>query len=586
MPTNEKLAVQYFEQKDYEKANVYLEELYEKNNFKWYDYYYKSLVLAGDYSKAEKITKKLIKQNKQSVYLYVYLGRIYKLQNDNKKEVEAYDKALRELSGDQRSVEDLARAFNEERLYDYVISTYNKGRKFSPEYPYFYERAEAYKAKNDLVAMINEYLDALEFNIGELPTVQRNLQNSLGYDDDEGGFKNPILKQELQKRILKNPDKTVFSEFLIFIQIQQKDFDGAFVQSRALDKRQREDGSRVYLLAGTCESNQAWEQALRCYQYLIEKGNDSRYYHDAVIGSLNVEFESITSNPNAKKADILAYDQKLKAAYQKYFTGTYRYTLVLKLAQLQAYYLNNTAGAIELLQDFLSLSGLDNYIRANVKLELADIYLLHGEIWEASLLYSQVEKEFKYETIGQTAKFCNAKLSFYAGDFTWAKIQADVLKGATTKLIANDALELSLVISDALGVDTVDAPLKLYSGAELMVVQHKYSEALARLDSVNQLFSGHTLVDDIYYKKAQIYTVLGRYNEAESMYKNILDFFSDELYGDDAQFKLAELYQFRLVDKEKAKQAYQDVLTKYPGSIYSVEARKRYRELRGDQLSN
>lgn len=137
-----------------------------------------------------------------------------------------------------------------------------------------------------------------------------------------------------------------------------------------------------------------------------------------------------------------------------------------------------------------------------------------------------------------------------------------------------------------MGVDTVDAPLKLYSGAELMVVQHKYSEALARLDSVNQLFSGHTLVDDIYYKKAQIYTLLGRYNEAESMYKNILDYFADELYGDDAQYKLAELYQFRLADKEKAKQAYQDVLTKYPGSIYSVEARKRYRELRGDDVSN
>lgn len=198
MPTNEKLAVQYFEQKDYEKANVYLEELYEKNNFKWYDYYYKSLVLQTIIPRPKKSPKKLIKQNKQSVYLYVYLGRLYKLQNDNKKEVVATDKALRELSGDQRSVEDLARAFNEERLYDYVISTYNKGRKFSPEYPYFYERAEAYKAKNDLVAMINEYLDALEFNIGELPTVQRNLQNSLGYDDDEGGFKNPILKQELQ----------------------------------------------------------------------------------------------------------------------------------------------------------------------------------------------------------------------------------------------------------------------------------------------------------------------------------------------------------------------------------------------------
>ena len=586
MPNNEKLAVQYFEQKEYEKANVYLDELYEKNNFRWYDYYFKSLVLAKDFSKAEKITKKLLKQNKQLVYLYVYLGRLYKLQNETKKEIECYDKAVKELPGDQRSVEDLARLFNEDRLYDYVIATYNKGRRYSPDYPYFYERAEAYKAKNNLTAMINEYLDALDFRDAELPNVQRSLQNSLGYDDEEGGFNNPLLKQELQKRIVKDPDKTVFSEFLIFIQIQQHDFDGAFVQSRALDKRFKEDGMRIFMLASTCLTNQAWEAALRCYEYLISKGQGHKFYEEAVMGSLNVEFLSLTSQPNPSKTDLLTLEQKLNQSLKNYQSGGYRGMLLMKSAKLKAYYLNKTDEAIQMLDEYIQQGGIDNTARAEVKMELADMYLLKGEIWEASLLYSQVEKEFKYETIGQIAKYKNAKLSFYAGDFTWAKAQADVLKGATTKLIANDALELSLVISDALGVDTVDAPLKLYSGAELMILQHRYSEALNRLDSVNALFSEHTLVDDIYYRKAQIYSLEGKYSEAEAMYKNVVEFFPEELYGDDAQFKLAELYQFKLLDKEKAKQAYQDVLTKYPGSIYSVEARKRFRELRGDQLSN
>jgi tetratricopeptide (TPR) repeat protein len=165
-------------------------------------------------------------------------------------------------------------------------------------------------------------------------------------------------------------------------------------------------------------------------------------------------------------------------------------------------------------------------------------------------------------------------------------VQADVLKGATTKLIANDALDLSLIITDAIGVDTNDMPLKLFASAELMIVQHRYQEAIVRMDSVNSLFSTNTLGDDIYFKKAEIYKMLGKYAEAETMYKNIVEYYPNDLYGDDAQFKLAQLYEINLLDKEKAKVAYQEVLTKYPGSIFVVEARKRYRDLRGDNLSN
>jgi tetratricopeptide (TPR) repeat protein len=217
---------------------------------------------------------------------------------------------------------------------------------------------------------------------------------------------------------------------------------------------------------------------------------------------------------------------------------------------------------------------------------LADIYLISGEIWEASLLYSQVEKDFKYEAIGQEAKFRNAKLSFYAGDFAWAKSQADVLKGATTKLISNDALDLSLIISDAIAVDTNEAPLKLFACADLMIRQHKYEEAIVKMDSINLLYSSNTLGDDIYFKKAQIYMIQKKYKDVESMYKKILEYYPNELYADDAQFKLGELYEYYLSDKEKAKQIYQELLLNFSGSTYAVDARRRYRELRGDTPTN
>ncbi len=584
--TSDKLAMQYYELKEFDKANLYFEELFNKNPFYWFPYYFKSLVAVKDYSKAEKITKKELKQNKYDVFLYVYLGKISNLLNDAKKEKENYEKAIKELTPVQPYIQNLANAFMEEGLFDYAIQTYNKGKKANPDYPYFYERAEVFKAKGDLSAMINEYLDALEFRETEIQTVQTNLQNSLGYDDEAGGIKNPLLRQELQKRIQRDPDKIVLSEFLIFILKQQNDFEGAFVQSRALDKRLKEEGQRIYDLAKICSSNKNWDMAKRCYDYLIAKGSENLFYDSAIIEGLQVDYLSVTQKPQPAVDELLQLEQKLTKANERYKQG-YNNTQILKnLANLKAYYLHKSDEAITLLLNYIQQAGIESTQKADYKLLLADIYLIKGEIWEASLLYSQVEKDYKYETIGQEAKFRNAKLSYYAGDFAWAKTQADVLKGATSKLIANDALDLSLIITDAIGVDTNDIPLKLFSSADLMTLQHRYSDAIARMDSINLLFSTHTLGDDIYFKKAQIYFNLGKFAEAEEMYKNIIEYYPNELYGDDAQFKLAELYEKNIQNKEKAKQACEDLLTKYPGSIFTVEARKRFRVLRGDQLNN
>lgn len=583
---SDKLALQYYEQKEYEKANVYFEKLYDNNADVWFNYYYKSLIGAKEYAKAEKITKKQLKQNKNNVYLHVYLARIYRLEDDLKKEKESYEKSLKDLIAVQPYLQNLAAALMEDKQFDLAIEAYNRGRKATPDYPYFYERAEIYKSKGDLASMINEYLDALEFRPTEIQNVQVNLQNSLGYDDETGGIKNPLLKQELQKRILQHPDKVILSEFLIFIQMQQKDFDGAFVQSRALDKRLKEEGQRIYDLAKICVSNESWSAASRCYEYLISKGTNSIYYDLATIEGLRVEYLMLIQEAQPSQTNLLAIEKKLTAANEKYMQPNLAGLLLKNLANLKAYYLNKPEEAIQLLENYLSRSGLDALVIAEYKIMLADIYLLKGEIWEASLLYSQVEKSFKYEAIGQEAKFKNAKLSFYAGDFTWSKMQADILKGATTKLIANDALDLSLIINDAIGVDTNDAPLKLFAQAELLIFQHRYQEAIQKMDSINQLYSNNTLGDDIYYKKAQISIQLGNFSEAEKMYKNIVEFYPSELYGDDAQFKLAELYDKYLNKTDEAKKAYEQLIVNYPGSIYTVQARKRFRDLRGDNLSN
>ncbi len=584
--TTEKLAIQYYEQKQFEKANIYFDELFNRSAENWFSYYYKSLLAIKDYSKAEKITKKFLKEDKNNTFLYVRLGQIYKLQNNEKKEKEFYDKAIKELIAFPPYVQNLATAFVESGQYNYALDSYQKGRNATPEYPYYFERAEVFKAMNDLKAMINELLDAIEFKESDIQLVKINLQNSLGYNEETGGFKNPLLKEELQKRIQKNPDKIAFIEFLIFVQLQQKDFYGAFIQSKSLDKRLNEDGQRMYELAKLFVTNKQWSVSKQCFDYIILKGPSNLFFDAATIDNLSVEFLSLTESALTQREAFISLEANLLKANEKYKNSYLSSGLIKDIASLKAYYLDKSSEAIILLEDYLLNNSLEIQLKAELKLMLADIYLISGEIWEASLLYSQVEKDFKYEAIGQEAKFRNAKLSFYAGDFAWAKSQADVLKGATTKLISNDALDLSLIISDAIAVDTNEAPLKLFACADLMIRQHKYEEAIVKMDSINLLYSSNTLGDDIYFKKAQIYMIQKKYKDVESMYKNILEYYPNELYADDAQFKLGELYEYYLSDKEKAKQIYQELLLNFSGSTYAVDARMRYRELRGDAPNN
>ena len=584
--TTEKLAIQYYEQKAFEKANIYFDELFNKSAENWFSYYYKSLLAIKDYSKAEKITKKFLKEDKNNTFLYVRLGQIYKLQNNEKKEKEFYDKAIKDLIAFPPYVQNLATAFVEVGQYNYALDSYKKGRNATPEYPYYFERAEVFKAMNDLKAMINELLDAIDFKESDIQLVKINLQNSLGYNEETGGFKNPLLKEELQKRIQKNPDKIAFIEFLIFVQLQQKDFYGAFIQSKSLDKRLNEDGQRMYELAKLFVTNKQWSVSKQCFDYIILKGPSNLFFDAATIDNLSVEFLSLTESALTQREAFISLEANLLKANEKYKNSYLSSGLIKDIASLKAYYLDKSSEAIILLEDYLLNNSLEIQLKAELKLMLADIYLISGEIWEASLLYSQVEKDFKYEAIGQEAKFRNAKLSFYAGDFAWAKSQADVLKGATTKLISNDALDLSLIISDAIAVDTNEAPLKLFACADLMIRQHKYEEAIVKMDSINLLYSSNTLGDDIYFKKAQIYMIQKKYKDVESMYKNILEYYPNELYADDAQFKLGELYEYYLSDKEKAKQIYQELLLNFSGSTYAVDARMRYRELRGDAPNN
>jgi tetratricopeptide (TPR) repeat protein len=583
--TDEQLANQFYQNKEFDKALTYYENLFNKKSpLTYYTPYLNCLLETKDFKKAEKVVKKQIKQNPENFSFMVDLGMVYSRSEDPDKAKGAWDQTIKAIKSDDQ-VFSAANAFIGIHQYDFAITAYLKGRKISQNnYPYSFELAEVYSIKGDKLAMIGEYLDVLETNDSYIQTVQNALQTSFN-NNEASPQQNELLKTELLKRIQKSPDRTILSELLIWMQIQLKDWEGAFVQAKALDKRKKEEGARVMSLAQLFVQNESYDIAARAYQYVLAKGKNNYFYTEARKESLNASYQKITSRSTYTDLELTELEKNYQATILELGKTADNIILLKNLAHLQAFYLHKPTEAIALLEEAIELPQLEPHIKATCKLELGDILLVTNDIWEASLRYSQVEKEFKHDAIGQEAKFRNAKISYYTGDFKWAQSQLDVLKGATSKLIANDAMDLSLLISDALAIDTNTAPLLIFSRADLLAFQNKDAQAIITLDSITTLFPNHALSDDILYRKAALELKHGKYTEAAAFYENILKNYDSDILADDALFKLADLNEYQFKNTDKAKELYQQLLEKYPGSLYVVEARKRFRKLRGDTIN-
>ncbi len=435
----------------------------------------------------------------------VDLGTLYSDSGNKSKSKSEYEQALKLLQPDQKHIIALANSFVEIKEWNYAIQTYERGRKLlGGFYPFYIEIADVCSKRGDIPGMVNQYLNLLDDYPEQIQTVQNGLQVSFGEDQDEN--KNDITKTALLKRIQAQPEKVVFSELLIWFFVQEKNFDGAYIQAKALDKRLREDGSRLMTLGQLAVTNEEYSAATKCYKYVVEKGRDNFHYVNARIAMLNASFKKITSQHHYVMDELLTLESDFNATLSELGKNAGTAMLIKNLAHLEAFYLNNTDKAKELLEHAISLPGIQQAVQANCKLELGNIFLMTGEIWEASLLYSQVDLDFKHEPIGQEAKFRNAKLSFYNGEFKWAQAQLDVLKAATTKLISNNAMELSLTISDNLKEDGDSLALSMFSRADLLDYRNQKGQAFKTLDSILVKFPRTSLADDILYKKYKMYS--------------------------------------------------------------------------------
>lgn len=580
--TDEQLAAQYYGNNEFDKAADAYEKLLSKNPTS--GYYYENLLNCyfglNKFEDAEKLTKKQQRRFSSNYYFKVDLGYVYQKQNLAEAAQKTWDKLLTEITGYETQAHELASAFQKRNETDYAIKTYEIARKKSNSPLLFcFELARLYADKHETQKMVTEYLNVLETNPMMQEDIEGYLQLYLAKSEDY-----EITKTALLKKYKEQPNSETFGELLIWLYVQRKDFNSAFMQARAMEKRNKEEGQRILQLANLALQNEYYNEATSMFNYIITLGKDKPNYMNARVGTLNARNKKVINTTQYTVTDL----QLLESDYNAFLTefGKYYFTATVlrDLARLEAYYLNNYSQAISFFQELIDMQRLDNQFKANCKLELGDIYVLKGEEWDAMLLYGQVDKDFKEDPLGQEAKFRNARLSYYMGEFEWARAQLDVLKTATTQLIANNAMELSLLIQDNT-LDSVEEPLLLFAKADLYYYQNKSGDAILLLDSIEREYPRHSLADDILMKRAEISAKKGDYPQSIVFLNQLLKEHGTDILGDNALFMLADITEHKLNDKTAAQKLYEDFLTTYPGSFYTTEVRKRFRALRGDVLN-
>jgi tetratricopeptide (TPR) repeat protein len=534
-----------------------------------------------DFKTAEKVIKKQANANKADLELQVTYAQFYEEVNEGSKAKKIYEEILESVNSNPGLTIQIYQAFIARGKVEYAKATLDKGRKLAPSYPFNFQYADYYSLAGNKPEMMREYIDYLEVQPSMKESIQLAINSRVDLSKSESSDF-VALKELLIGKTQKQNAPLIYSEMLIWLFVQNQNFNGALIQAQSIDKRIQGDGSRVYDLGLICVENKANDIARKCFDYVISLGSNQPLYFEAQKSLLNTRFIEITTNRAYSEQEISATIQDYNAALERLGKSRFTFQIILELAHIKAFYGNQIEESIQNLTQLLQTPGLTDMQRAQVKMQLADVNVLGGDIWEASLLYMQVDTDFKFEPIGNEAKYKNARVFYFDGEFDFAQGQLGVLKESTSKIIANDALQLSVMITDNYGLDSNYQVMMWFATAERLIEQHRYDSAFVLFDSIQINFPMHSLADEILFRKGKAMEQQGKWVAAAEYYNDLLKFHSDDILGDDALFRLADMEENQFQNKEKALEYYKRLVIDFKGSLFSTEARNRIRMLRGD----
>ncbi len=575
------LARQFMENGEPAKAAEYYEQLFQKNPDEYYEAYSNVLVILKSYEQAEKICKQMYKKNGNNPLYLIDLANLYLKQDKTADAEKQFNKVIKELQPNKYFISSVAEKFISLKKLDLAERTYTKGKDVLKDPAVFnLDIANLLLLKNDYPGMIKAYLEEARFQENNLTIIENGLQKALIDESTKD-----LLEKELLKLTQSEKSGFVYQDLLIWLYMQRNDFDAAVLQAKSIDLLRKEDGSNVMRIAQTAAVQKDYNAAIKGYQYVINKGNSFPWYLNANLELINVKRDKLVNASNYKTEELLSLKTTYLQFIQSYPSEATATNAILELAQLEALYIHEIDTAIRLVLPITEDRYIGKDLNAKAKLYLGDYYLMADQPWESILLYTQVEKEQKGNPLGEEAKYRNAKLSYYKGDFDWAQTQLKIIKASTSELISNDAIDLSVFILDNLNTDTIDYALLKFAKADLLRYQHKLEEAEDTLNEISRNYSNSALTDDILYVKYKIEKERQNYTKAAAYLEEIEAKYATDILGDNAVFYLGELYQIFLKDEEKAKSYYEKLILNYKDSTFAVEARKRYRKLRGEKMN-
>lgn len=571
-------ARQFLIDKKYDKAIELYTEIYSRAPDSVYTEYLNTLILARKYKPAEQLVQKQ-QTLRDNPFLQIDMGLVYEADGKADKAKEQFGKVLQMINGDIILTERVAKAFEIVKKEDYAIQAYEKGGNLISA-PFYFKMPLAH-----LYIKLSQWDKAIDVLLIPTPGIGLNVEEVKNTLLEMIG-NDPEKLQRMQKvlitKINEHPEAVYYVELLTWIFTQKNDWDGALIQMEAIDERNKENGHHLMDLARNAASAKQFDVAERAYDDIIAKGREMPYYFLARSERLATGLSRLKNSPEVKPEEVNA----LIALYDSFLTDFPKHYGMQSgpdFATLLAQYANNVPRAITVLKKGIADPDTRRDMQGQIKLQLGDYYVLIGKVWEASLTYSQVDKDFKQDAIGEEARFRNARLAYYRGDFEWAQKQLGILKTATSQLISNDAIYLSVLITENVE-DSNYVPLQRFAYAGLLLFQNKDSEAEALLDSINKAYPDHPLNDDILMTRADMAKKHLQYDKALEYLKKIKEKYGDDVLGDDAVFKMAEIYQDNLYNTAEAKKLYEQLILDYIGSTYVQVARQKLNDINNGTL--
>jgi tetratricopeptide (TPR) repeat protein len=574
---NELLAKNYFDQGEYEKAlNIY-SKLYQKNPYR--SEFFLAMIQSNQqlerYVDAEKLLQEKIKSNTRKPGIIVELGYNYSLQNKDSLANKYYKEAIDYLEVNSNYAYTIGKTFEKYSLLDKAAVVYEKATELNSEMDYNSQLARIYGEQGNIEKMFDKYLDLVIAKPIYKSTAEQNF--SLYVNEDPLNEANIILKKALLTKIQQQPIIT-YNELLSWLFIQQKEYNKAFVQEKAIYNRMEDnDLSGMVELIFIAMNDEDYKSAKKIVEFIIENAESKSVVLEGKQYLMTIALRQ------ASKEDYPTIEKQFNTLLDEYGRTKKTYLLQLDYNEFLAFQYGKKEEAIQNLKTLLK-ENFTRFQEAKIKMKLADILVLDERFNKALIYYSQIQKKIKGDILAQEARFKIAKTSYFKGDFEWAKVQLDVLKKSTSQLIANDAMQLSLIIKDNSLEDSTQTALRKYARADLLSLQKKDIKAIELLNSVLKEHKGEKIEDEALLKLGKLYTKIGNYDKAEEMFLKLIQFYKEDILADDAHFLLAKLYENNLDQAQKAKEFYEQIIFNYADSIYFVEARKKFRMLRGDLI--